>query len=148
MVFILNEETPVDRTAPIIQIGQYGADIDVFLILDKIVARKRERLAASKAGTPERTAATTKLRDLIAATQNYAGVTGTDGKFVLTGGKVEAKELIRLEIELPDQEAVCFWSEVVEESFEIGFAVQFTSAEDDDRVRLGAYVRTQLARVG
>jgi branched-chain amino acid transport system substrate-binding protein len=34
-------------------------------------------LASSKAGTPERKAATKKLRDLIAATANYPGVTGT-----------------------------------------------------------------------
>jgi hypothetical protein len=83
-------------------------------------------------------------------TQQLATITSLSetGCFVLTGGKVEAKELIRLEIELPDQEAVYFWSEVVEESFEIGFAVQFTSAEDDDRVRLGAYVRAQITRQG
>ncbi len=68
------------------------------------------------------------------------------GCFVLSGGKVEPKELIRLEIELPDQEAVCFWSEVVDEANEIGFAVRFTSSEDDDRARLGAFVRGQLNR--
>jgi ABC-type branched-subunit amino acid transport system substrate-binding protein len=34
-------------------------------------------LGSSKAGTPERTAATKKLRDLIAATANYEGATGT-----------------------------------------------------------------------
>lgn len=68
------------------------------------------------------------------------------GCFVLTGGKVEPKELIRLEIKLPDQDVVYFWSEVVEEADEIGFAAHFTSAEDDDRARLGAYVRGQLVR--
>lgn len=80
-------------------------------------------------------------------TQQVALITSLSetGAFVLTGGKVESKELIRLEIELPDQEAVYFWSEVVEEFFEIGFAVQFTSADDEDRLRLGAYVRAKLA---
>ncbi len=81
-------------------------------------------------------------------TQQVATITNLSetGCFVLTGGKVEPKELIRLEIELPDQDAVYFWSEVVEEAYEIGFAAHFTSAEDDDRARLGAYVRGQLAR--
>lgn len=83
-------------------------------------------------------------------TQQLATITSLSetGCFVLSGGKVEPKELIRLEISLPDQEAVYFWSEVVDEACEIGFAAQFTSAEDDDRSRLGAYVRSQLARQG
>ena len=34
-------------------------------------------LASSKAGTPERKAGSAKLRDLIAATRDYRGVTGT-----------------------------------------------------------------------
>ena len=79
-------------------------------------------------------------------TQQIATITNLSetGCFVLTGGKVEPKELIRLEIELPDQEAVYFWSEVVDEAYEIGFAARFTSSEDDDRDRLIAYVQTQL----
>jgi hypothetical protein len=80
-------------------------------------------------------------------TQQNATITNISetGCFVLTGGKVEPKELIRLEIELPDQEAVYFWSEVVDEAYQIGFAARFTSAEDDDRARLIAYVQSQLA---
>ncbi len=83
-------------------------------------------------------------------TQQIATVTSLSetGCFVLTGGKVEAKELIRLEIGLLDQEAVYFWSEVVDEAYEIGFAAHFTSSEDDDEARLVAYVRGQLARQG
>jgi PilZ domain len=54
------------------------------------------------------------------------------GCFVLTGGQVQQKELIRLEIDFPDAPAVCFWSEVVDEAYEIGFAVRFTSASDED----------------
>ena len=81
-------------------------------------------------------------------TQQVATITSLSetGCFVLTGGKVEAKELIRLEIALPDQEAVYFWSEVVDEAYEIGFAARFTSSEDDDRARLSAYVESELAR--
>ena len=53
------------------------------------------------------------------------------GCFILTGGEVQQKELIRLEIDFPSGPA-CFWSEVVDEAYEIGFAVRFTSAGDDD----------------
>ena len=83
-------------------------------------------------------------------TQQVATITSLSetGCFVLTGGKVEPKELIRLEIELPDQAAVCLWSEVVEESLDIGFAARFTSSDDDDRVRLAAYIRSEITRLG
>lgn len=79
-------------------------------------------------------------------TQLLATITSLSetGCFVLTGGKVEPKELIRLEIELPDQDPVYFWSEVVDEAYEIGFAAHFTSADDDDRARLSAYIRPLL----
>ena len=79
-------------------------------------------------------------------TQQLATITSLSetGCFVLTGGKVEPKELIRLEIELPDQDPVYFWSEVVDEAYEIGFAAHFTSADDDDRARLSAYIRPLL----
>ncbi len=68
------------------------------------------------------------------------------GCFVLTGGKVEPRELIRLEIELPHVEPVCFWSEVVEEAYEIGFAVRFTSGDADDNRRLNAFIASELSR--
>lgn len=57
------------------------------------------------------------------------------GCFVLTGGEVQQKELIRLEIDFPSGPA-CFWSEVVDEAYEIGFAVRFTSADDEDMATL------------
>ncbi len=80
-------------------------------------------------------------------TQQTAMITSLSetGCFVLTGGKVEPKELIRLEIELPNQAAVYFWSEVVEEAYEIGFAARFTASDEDDRMRLAAFVRAGLA---
>lgn len=80
-------------------------------------------------------------------TQQTAMVTSlsANGCFVLTGGKVEAKELIRLEIELPDSGPVYFWSEVVDEAFDIGFAARFTSGGDDDEMRLTSFIQQQLA---
>lgn len=63
-----------------------------------------------------------------------------NGCFVLTGGVVELKELIWLEIEIPEQEAVHFWAEVVDSAFEIGFAVRFNSGSDEDLERLVSYI--------
>jgi hypothetical protein len=75
-------------------------------------------------------------------TQQEASVTDLSNKgcFVLTGGKVEPKELIRLEIKLPDQEPIYFWAEVVDAAFEIGFAVRFTSMDEPDRNRLRQFI--------
>lgn len=83
-------------------------------------------------------------------TQQVASVTSISesGCFVLTGGKVEPKELIRLEIELPGTVPVCFWSEVVDEAYEIGFAVRFTSGEEEDTQRLNEFIEGELARQG
>ena len=66
-------------------------------------------------------------------TQQVGTVTSISetGCFILTGGQVQQKELIRLEIDFPSGPA-CFWSEVVDEAYEIGFAVRFTSADDED----------------
>ncbi|MGH9969191.1 MAG: PilZ domain-containing protein [Pyrinomonadaceae bacterium] len=67
------------------------------------------------------------------------------GCFILTGGKVEPKELIRLEIELPDDKGpVYLWSEVVDQAYEIGFAARFTAADDEDNTRLLAYIQKEL----
>jgi hypothetical protein len=66
------------------------------------------------------------------------------GCFVLSGGKVQPNELIRLEITLPNDERVYPWAEVVEEADEIGFAVRFTSMDDDERDRLEQFVRRTL----
>jgi hypothetical protein len=67
------------------------------------------------------------------------------GCFVLTGGKVETKELIRLEITLPGQDPLYLWAEVVDEAYEIGFAVRFTSMDDDDLIRLQRFINRSLA---
>ena len=52
-------------------------------------------LGSSKAGSPERKAATQKLRDLISATKDYAGVTGT---ITLDANRNASKPLVVLEI--------------------------------------------------
>ena len=58
----------------------YDASRVLFTALEKLATddpASFKALGSSKAGTPERKAALGKLRDLIAATSNYAGVTGT-----------------------------------------------------------------------
>lgn len=78
--------------------------------------------------------------------QHEAEVTSlsTSGCFVLSGGKVKAKELIRLELMLPNDEAIHLWAEVVEEADEIGFALQFTSSEETYQARLEQFIQKCL----
>ena len=79
-------------------------------------------------------------------TQQVGSITSISetGCFVLTGGKVQQKELIRLEIDFPAGPA-CFWSEVVDEAYEIGFAVRFTSADDADMAMLHDTLKSMLS---
>ena len=81
-------------------------------------------------------------------TQKSATVSSlsNNGCFILTGGKVEPKELIRLEIQLPEGEPIYFWSEVVDEAYDIGFAAHFTMASDEDKERLSSFMSEELAR--
>jgi tryptophan 2,3-dioxygenase len=67
-----------------------------------------------------------------------------NGCFVLSGGKVKAKELIRLELLLPDGSQVLLWAEVVDEADEIGFAIQFTSVEESEQARLDQFLEKSL----
>ena len=62
------------------------------------------------------------------------------GCFVLTGGKVEVRELVWLEINLTDMQAVNFWAEVVDEASEIGFALRFNSSSPEDEVALKSFL--------
>jgi hypothetical protein len=80
-------------------------------------------------------------------TQQSAHVTNLSktGCFVLSGGTVEPRELIRLEITFPDESQIYPWAEVVEEASDIGFAVRFTSLDDEELVRLEQYVSQALA---
>ena len=65
-----------------------------------------------------------------------------EGCFVLSGGKVEPGELIRLEIDVPDDEPIYVWGEVVDEADEIGFAVRFTASDDEaDLARLAGFIQ-------
>ena len=62
------------------------------------------------------------------------------GCFVLTGGKVEVKELVWIEIQLTDRQAVNFWAEVVNHASEIGFALKFNSSSPEDEAALAAFL--------
>ena len=62
------------------------------------------------------------------------------GCFVLTGGKVEVKELVWLEIHLTDNQAVNFWAEVVDAASDIGFALKFNSSSPEDEATLANYL--------
>ena len=62
------------------------------------------------------------------------------GCFVLTGGKVELKELVWLEIHLSNQQTVNFWAEVVDAASEIGFALKFNSSAPEDEEALAKYL--------
>ncbi|HEY3579134.1 MAG TPA: PilZ domain-containing protein [Pyrinomonadaceae bacterium] len=62
------------------------------------------------------------------------------GCFVLTGGKVEVKELVHLEINLTDTQTVNFWGEVVDFASEIGFALKFNSSTPEDAAILARFL--------
>ena len=62
------------------------------------------------------------------------------GCFLLTGGKVDVKELVRLEINLTETQTVNFWAEVVDQASEIGFALKFNSSSPDDEAILASFL--------
>lgn len=62
------------------------------------------------------------------------------GCFVLSGGKVEVKELVWLEIQLNAEQAINFWAEVVDEASEIGFALKFNSSSPEDEEALTKFL--------
>ena len=70
------------------------------------------------------------------------------GCFVLTGGKVEVKELVWLEIQLTPQQTVNCWAEVVNQAPEIGFALKFNSSSLEDEATLAAFVEKILQSQG
>lgn len=74
--------------------------------------------------------------------QQRATVTDLSSKgcFILTGGIVEPRELVFLEIDLPNQEAIQVWAEVVDSAYDIGFAVRFNATSDEDQQRLVTYI--------
>ena len=70
------------------------------------------------------------------------------GCFVLTGGKVEVKELVWVEIQLTPQQAVNFWAEVVNQASEIGFALKFNSSSPEDEAALAQFLEKILQSQG
>jgi PilZ domain len=64
------------------------------------------------------------------------------GCFLLTGGKVDVKDLVWLEIQLTDQQSVIVWAEVVDEASEIGFALKFNSSSPEDEATLAKYLES------
>jgi hypothetical protein len=62
------------------------------------------------------------------------------GCFLLSGGNVEVKELVWIEIQLTDRQAVNFWAEVVNHASEIGFALKFNSSSPEDEAALAAFL--------
>ena len=65
-----------------------------------------------------------------------------NGCFVLSGGRVERKELVWVEIQLPDRDVVHFWAEVVDEATDIGFALKFNSGSSEDEEQLAQFLET------
>lgn len=68
----------------------------------------------------------------------------TTGCFVLTDDRVSLGELIRLEIEQPESDALYLWAEVVYRMAEIGFGVRFTGGEKSEIERLELLVDAEL----
>ena len=65
-----------------------------------------------------------------------------NGCFVLSGGNVEMKELVSLEIQLTDDQKVHFWAEVVNQAAEIGFALKFNSSSPEDEAALANFLES------
>ena len=63
-----------------------------------------------------------------------------NGCFLLSGGEVRPKELLRIEIELPDGEPVYCWGEVADKAYDIGFAVRFNGLEEAEQERLTNFI--------
>ena len=66
------------------------------------------------------------------------------GCFLLSGGEVKPNELVRIEIELPDGEPVYCWGEVVDQAYDIGFAVRFNALEEEEQERLANLISLHI----
>lgn len=64
------------------------------------------------------------------------------GCFVLAGGETHAGELVRLWIYFP-KEIPPLWGEVVYTITELGFAVQFTFADEEFKLELQKLIETR-----
>lgn len=65
------------------------------------------------------------------------------GCFILTADLVRVGELIRVVIQLPRDSEIYIWGEVVYQIPEMGFAVNFTGADDDDLKQLRLIIRAE-----
>lgn len=97
-------------------------------------ADERRRAPRAKVNLPARWEGVISQQD--ASVTNLS----VNGCFLLSGGNVEARELIRLEITLPNNDHIYPWAEVVEAADEIGFAVRFTMMDDDELERLNRFI--------
>ena len=100
------------------------------------MGRERRKAPRIKADLPIRWEGVIERQDATITSLSNSGC------FVLTGGEVGHKELLRLELYLPDAEPLYLWAEVVDTAYEIGFAAQFTSTEPADQARLAAYIQS------
>ncbi|MBA2733289.1 MAG: PilZ domain-containing protein [Acidobacteria bacterium] len=66
------------------------------------------------------------------------------GCFILSDDRLRVGELIRVEIQPPKQGPLHVWGEVIYQIPEMGFAVHFTGADDDDLKRLGWLIKAEL----
>jgi len=62
------------------------------------------------------------------------------GCFVLTGGKVDVKEFVWIEMQPTETQAVNFWAEVVDHASDIGFALKFNSSSPEDEATLAKFL--------
>jgi len=60
------------------------------------------------------------------------------GCFILTTGAVQAGELLRLDIRVPSGGSLLLWGEVVYVMEEMGFALTFTGAGEDEQREIEA----------
>src|SRR5678815_1103605 len=103
--------------------------------------KKRNEMEKDRRGAP-RVRVNLSARWEGASSNENATITDLSrtGCFVLSGGKVQVRELIWLEIELPNLRLLHFWAEVVDEASEIGFAVKFNSSSQEEQERLASYI--------
>lgn len=109
-----------------------GSDTTILLSYDAVKAEERraqERLEVYLNARWE--------GDLGRATGTVSDISA-DGCFVLTGGRVAPYELITLEIQLPNDEWIGAWGQVVNFTQEIGFGVRY--------IKFGRREREELAR--
>ena len=102
----------------------------------------RERRRAERVGV------NLKARWKSSTTQRDGEITDLSetGCFILTSDEVGVGESIKLEIEQPKQGRLNMWGEVVYKIEEMGFAVQFTGADEVDLKQLRWLIKAESYR--